>query len=79
MSKVYKVVRVDWTDSSGNPRWTRIEDLAEPAGVECVTVGFIVKQNKTAIAIAQSLSNGGQCDHIMEIPRCVIRKITRWK
>lgn len=74
----YNIVRVDWLDSCATSRWTPIDHLSDPSGAECVTVGFLMKENKTAISVAQSLSPAS-ADHIMEIPRACIRKITPWR
>lgn len=74
-SDFYKIVRVDWRDSSCLPHWTPIRDLGSPSGATCVTVGFLVKESKTAVAVAQSLSESARADCIMEIPRSAIIKM----
>ena len=69
-----KAVKVTWQDSmSDNGRWTFVEDM-EHGITSCITYGFLVEENETYIAVAQTRGvEPEQYCHIMSIPRrCII-------
>ncbi len=77
----FKIVRVEWEDSCRPvSQWQWIDDYELPEIVRCVSLGFLIADTKTAIAIAPNLGDVEQeriqaCG-IIRIPRSAIRKIT---
>jgi hypothetical protein len=53
----YKLVLIRWVDSyTFSTRWEFIEDIGELELMECVSVGFVVKENDTGIMIIPHIS-----------------------
>lgn len=71
--KAEKVVKVLWKDSmSDNGRWTYPEDM-EHGITDCITYGWLVEENETYIAVAQTRGiEPEQYCHTISIPRCSI-------
>jgi hypothetical protein len=72
-----KLVLIKWVDSySVCESWNFIKEIAEPANVECVSVGFVIKENTDNILILPHISGdneagrGGIC-----IPKISITQI----
>jgi|GEM_PF-5789510 len=71
------IVVVEWIDSATGGGWQGI-DQAEHGALECITVGFLVKETDEALSVAHSVSqqdgeDSGVCDMI-SIPQCAIRR-----
>lgn len=68
-----KVVKVLWKDSmSDNGRWTLADEM-DNGIIDCITYGFLVEENDTYIAVAQTCGiDPEQYCHIISIPRCSI-------
>lgn len=71
--KAEKVVKVLWKDSmSDNGRWTLADEM-DNGIIDCITYGFLVEENETYIAVAQTCGiDPEQYCHIISIPRCSI-------
>ena len=55
MIKNTKIVKVDWVDSCSHNGWIRSDDVAlQATPLKCQTVGYLINESKTAIAIAQN-------------------------
>src|SRR5713226_8889083 len=77
----YRLVVVEWEDSQRplSP-WQWVDEYSLPDAVCCLSVGFLIAQTKTALALAPNL---GDVDHaraqacgIIRIPARAVRKIT---
>jgi hypothetical protein len=71
---------VEWEDSQQPvPSWQWIDDYKLPAVVTCVSVGFLIAQTKTAVAIAPNLGDlmqdRAQASGIIRIPLAAITRI----
>lgn len=69
-------VELHWLDSCGPPgsdRWIHPSDY-KVAPSEIHTRGFIVKETKTYVVVASSLSNSGHMSGMLTIPKCAITK-----
>jgi hypothetical protein len=80
-SHKHRIVCVEWEDSAQPiSRWQWVDEYQAPDTVKCVSVGFLLSDTKTAIAIALSLGDIGRDRHqangIMRIPKSAIKKIT---
>lgn len=66
-----KLVRIDWHDArSLESGWKPIGKAKEMTLEQCVSVGFIVNETKTAITIVSSLTEKeGLCDGEVIIPK----------
>ena len=76
--KTYKVLRVDWIDSTSHSGWNDREHLETHHCNSCISCGIQVKTEKGTLGIAHSacVENSDICDTII-IPRKAIRKIER--
>lgn len=75
------LVKIIWVDSNGyTDVWSKVDVYDDEycmSQLNCVTVGFVLNQNKTTITVAGSLSNTGQASGVMTIPRCSITRIIK--
>lgn len=76
--KRYELVCVQWTDASRlNDGWMDLSDIPPPYLHRCVTVGFVIGENKDGIILVPTI---GDTEHIenshtyggMMIPRHAI-------
>ena len=77
-----KAVLVVWRDAlQPGEHWRKTGDLPKPDPGTVVSVGFIVRKSKKAIALAQSLDEGAEhCLSVLVVPRSAILGITTiWK
>lgn len=80
MSKV--IVRVEWEDSSSTSRiWNSKEYLSSAKNQRCVSIGFLVHEDKDCVVIAGHMGVNDQPDFAgdMRIPKTAIRKRKRIK
>jgi len=85
MSQITKLqwplVQVNWIDSCGHLRgWTPIEQLKELIAGECVSVGYLICQDKERIVIAPHIGPSKEDeefegDGVFVIPQVAIKKI----
>jgi len=83
--KPYKLVAIDWVDSSSTGMaWRQISDFGEEtrSPLQCRTVGYIIAETKIAVTLVMNLAYGeGKPPHSagndMNIPRCSILKIRK--
>jgi hypothetical protein len=74
-----KPVLIEWIDSKSiSNRWEYVDELPSTKPSRCVSLGFLLKENKEYKTIVQSC--GAQTVMgIMTIPNCCILKITKLK
>ena len=74
------VVEVEWVDSMGYGGWAdreqRIKDMDKVEDLDHITVGYLLKQTRTYVAVTQSFGRTGSTDHSMQIPRCAVKRVT---
>lgn len=76
----YRLVAVEWEDSQRplSP-WQWLDEYDLPDAVRCLSVGFLVAQTKTALALAPNLGDvereRPQGCGIIRIPRSAIRRL----
>ena len=74
-----KIIVIDWVDSIRSFDWTLIEDVDENS-LECVSVGFILKETDDYITIAQNYGlEPEQVCNLITIPKCSIKNIREIK
>jgi hypothetical protein len=81
--KTYRLVVIDWVDSSSTGQaWRQISSFGEEARspLQCRTVGYIMAETKIAVTLAMNLAyEPGHAPHSagndMTIPKCSILKI----
>ena len=76
----YKLVLVKWEDSARPiSAWQWVDEYQIPAVVECVSVGYLISETKTALAIAPNLGDvmceRVQASGIIRIPRSAVKKM----
>jgi hypothetical protein len=75
MKRVPELIR--WLDSvQPSSSWVRMDDIESLGVCECVSVGFVVAEDESAIMLAQSMADladdNPQCGGRMQIPKCCI-------
>lgn len=73
-----KRLHVTWHDAHGGPTtWTSVEDLLEdPEPLVVESVGFELEGAKPDhIALVQSVTSADQVDHIIFIPRGMVKNV----
>ena len=76
----YRLVLVEWEDSQRPlAGWGWIDELAAPDPSNCISVGYLVAENKAAINIAGTVADLDYQRHqacgIVTIPRRAIKRI----
>ncbi len=76
----YRLVAVEWEDSQ-QPlvAWQWLDEFTLPDAVRCISVGFLVAQTPSALALAPNLGDvaqqRAQASGIIRIPRSAVRHI----
>lgn len=70
-----KLVRITWLDSAAahNRPWLADDEVVR--SVKCVSVGYLISQDKRDTIIAQSVHDGGQRGNVYAIPTCSVVKM----
>ena len=73
------LVEVAWVDSGSDSTWQNMDRaLAHRSGlIECLTVGRLLKATTHEVRIVASVSEFGQVDLLMAIPRSCVHKVYR--
>jgi hypothetical protein len=80
-----KIVAVMWRDAQTGPDgWIPIGEVRTYGLSTCVTAGFLVRQDRKRLIIAQSLSENGRLNGTIMIPARSVVKVkvlhrARWK
>lgn len=78
--KIYPIYYFEWRDHfASNSGWTDIEKIEKdiPSEFMCKAVGFLIKEEKNFITIAQILNDRNECAELMNILRESITKKRR--
>ena len=67
-------VWIEWLDSKSTLGWNYPEDITT-GRLECITLGFLVGEDDTAVQVAASVSATDNADNVITIPRCAITKL----
>jgi hypothetical protein len=77
----FKLYVIEWIDSYNNEMgWEFIREITSPRDVICISVGWIIKENKNNIFIAPHISDIknkntlGMANGGLTIPKCSIKK-----
>ena len=71
-----KIVAIEWLDSKGVVNeWEYYDDIKPLKPIVCISVGFLLENNKKYKTIVQSIGDG-QILGRLTIPNCSIKKIT---
>ena len=76
----YRLVAVEWEDSQRPlAPWQWVDEYTMPTAVRCVSVGFLIADTDSALALAPNLGDIGheraQACGIIRIPASAVRKI----
>ena len=75
MKKSKKLVIIEWVDSKGViDNWEYVEEIKPLKPVKCISVGFLIDDNKKYKTLVQSIGDG-QVLGRMTIPVCSIDRI----
>lgn len=74
----YKLVYIEWEDSRlPTSKWSWLSDYEDIETVTCVSIGYLIKETKTAIALASDFGDitqeEMQVTGISQIPKSAIR------
>lgn len=76
--KKYPIYYIEWRDHfASNGTWTDIKWIEDdsPAEYMCKSIGFLIKNEKYFITIAQNLNDKDQCSDLMNILKeSIVRK-----
>lgn len=75
-----KIVKIEWLDiCHGTPNWSHLDSL-EVGPLECVSVGFLIKETDEYICIAE---NYNESENIvadtMTFPKAIVSKVEELK
>lgn len=77
--KLGQLVEIRWFDITSFPGWHSNDDWSL---MECASTGYVVRNTKTELAIAQDMaginedaSEAEQCGNVMLVPKVNIRRI----
>ena len=74
----YKLYKIEWEDAASSGGWIELgEEKLDPLIV--TTVGFLIKETKDRLILAQSLTNGHRSADRIQIPKAWIKKKTHIK
>ena len=71
-------IEIEWIDAATEPTWLSVEKaMARPSDVDCLTIGYFIKQDEEFLYISHSRSTSldGTRDRTV-IPLGCIKKIT---
>ena len=72
----YKLVKVTWLDAVSNATgWKEIEKVCNTMPNTIVSVGYLLKVDDKAVWIAASITEDGDCDGDVVIPRDWVTKV----
>ena len=76
----YRLVAIEWEDSQRpSSPWQWLDEFGVPDAVLCVSVGFLVAQSDTALALAPNLGDvecaRAQASGIISIPASAVRRM----
>ena len=72
----YRFVKIDWLDINSDSSWAEPSDILEDVPSKCVSVGWLLLNNKEKTIVAASRSEDGDYGDRTVFPSCVIKKIT---
>lgn len=71
--KNYSLFQVTWNDAAARGQWKSLDDTIFNEGIEIVSVGYKISENRKNVTLAQSLSKGRGYADTITIPRgCVV-------
>jgi hypothetical protein len=76
----YRLVAIEWEDSQRPlPAWQWLDEFTLPDAVRCLSVGFLVAESESAVALAANLGDVEQdraqgCG-IIRIPRSAVLRM----
>lgn len=84
LSTKYSLMMIEWEDSQRpSSPWEWLDEYELPTAVRCLSVGFIVRESDSAIALAPNLGDldqpREQASGIICIPRCAIKQMIEIK
>ena len=74
----WPLVEIRWVDSTGTHRWTRLEEVLEQGVSECVSVGYLLRDDERQKTLCASVDlcvehlPGSNVDGVMCIPTCAV-------
>lgn len=75
MKSKYRLLKVTWLDAKSLPAgWKSVKKAKKSKPAEIISVGYLVKKRKRSITLVASLTDDGDCDGDVVIPRDWITK-----
>lgn len=77
------LVLIEWLDSAQPvPRWLRLSDYDPGTAVSCVSVGWLIQDDRQVKALAPNMGEIEDAEHIqasgiIRIPTCAVTRIVR--
>lgn len=73
-----RLLEVIWRDTSSWGDWHETNHKDDEP-IECVTVGYVVRETKRDLVLAQTFSRGGKVTNTMAIPKSTITSKKRFR
>src|SRR5690349_5127553 len=74
-SKGPQLQLIEWVDNAGDMGWRGLKEI-ELIVPTAITVGFVVKENRSVVCLASSLANNGDTNRRNYIIKSCIKKRT---
>jgi hypothetical protein len=68
---------VRWEDTMGSSGWRSIASAQEQTTDTIDSLGFVLREDRHMLILAQSVASADNCDNVLTIPKRVI--LERWK
>ena len=75
------LVQVTWRDATSNHGWYTLPEILKDATLltECQTVGYLVRNDRRHVVVAQGRTEHGKLSELWAIPRSLVSKVdTVW-
>lgn len=73
----FDIVKIEWRDAFSESNWTRIKRITDEdiVPVNCVTIGYRIKEDKEHVLISGTVSDCGDTTGMMCVPKGMVRSI----
>ena len=75
VKRLYPIVEIIWDDATELDGWKELHEEEETKPCLILSVGFLVKQTKNHIVIAQDLSHDRMRNGRSQIPRGMVKQL----
>jgi hypothetical protein len=74
--KTLPLVEITWEDHFSSDEWTTQDDVTLAGSVFVTTIGYLIKETRTKIVLAQNVSSAGNISGTMTILKKTVKTRT---